>query len=310
MKKTILLILLALPVVLVIIVSIAGWVATQATHHPVRGVNFLDRYDNPYTENDVFIVEQGKTKATKIEIEPDYATNKTVTYSSADESICTVDANGVVTGVHYGSTTITVTTNSDDKTHTINVKVIANIPFAVDLNKTELKMYPSSMFQLEAIVDAPVAINKKVHFSSDAPEIVSVDEDTGKLFAKAPGTANITVVTESGGLSKTCAVTVLDSASPISLDFVGKNGANFIVGTDGLFCEFSANTVNIKDFLIIDPNMSPDDISISLEAGTESQATISDGVVTFITPGALVPLYIRDKNNTDYFYEIKIIYIP
>ena len=57
MKKTILLILLALPIVLVIIVSVAGWVATQATHHPVRSVYFLDRYEKPYTEEAVFIID-------------------------------------------------------------------------------------------------------------------------------------------------------------------------------------------------------------------------------------------------------------
>lgn len=307
MKKTILLILLVLPIVLIVVVSIAGWVATQATHHPVRDVSFLDRYNNPYTENDTFIVEQGKTKATKIEIEPDFATNKSVTYTSSDESICTIDANGVVTGVHYGSATITVTTNSEDKTHTINVKVIANIPFAVDLNKTELKMYPNSMFQLEAVVDAPVAINKKVHFSSDAPDIVYVDKDTGKLFAKAPGKANVTVTTESGNLSKTCEIEVLSSNPPISLDFAGKDGVNFIISDSGVFCEFSSETVNIKDYIIVDSSINPDDVIISLEPGTEALATISDGTITFTSRNTLIPLYIKDKNNSDYFYEIKVI---
>ncbi|MBQ3040251.1 MAG: Ig domain-containing protein [Clostridia bacterium] len=307
MKKTILLILLVLPIVLIVVVSIAGWVATQATHHPVRNVSFLDRYNNPYTENDTFIVEQGKTKATKIEIEPDFATNKSVTYTSSDESICTIDANGVVTGVHYGSATITVTTNSEDKTHTINVKVIANIPFAVDLNKTELKMYPNSMFQLEAVVDAPVAINKKVHFSSDAPDIVYVDKDTGKLFAKAPGKANVTVTTESGNLTKTCEIEVLSSNPPILLDFAGKDGVNFIISDSGVFCEFSSETVNIKDYIIVDSSINPDDVAISLEPGTEALATISDGTITFTSRNTLIPLYIKDKNNSDYFYEIKVI---
>ena len=62
-------------------------------------------------------------------VSPDNAANKTVTWSSDNEAVATVDADGVVTAVSAGTATITATaTNgttdtSDDKTATCDVTV-------------------------------------------------------------------------------------------------------------------------------------------------------------------------------------------
>ena len=58
-------------------------------------------------------VSVGKTLALSCTIEPTDATNKELIWSSSDETIATVDAQGVVTGVKAGTVTITVASKSN-----------------------------------------------------------------------------------------------------------------------------------------------------------------------------------------------------
>ena len=58
-------------------------------------------------------------------VNPGYATNKSVTWSSSDNNVATVDANGLVTAKSAGTTTITVTTADGGKTATCTVNVVA-----------------------------------------------------------------------------------------------------------------------------------------------------------------------------------------
>lgn len=50
----------------------------------------------------------GDTAQINAQINPDNTSNKTLIYSSGDESICTVDENGLITAVAFGNTKITV----------------------------------------------------------------------------------------------------------------------------------------------------------------------------------------------------------
>ena len=58
-------------------------------------------------------VSVGKTLTLTCTIEPSNATNKELVWSSSDETIATVDAQGVVTGVKAGTVTISVASKSD-----------------------------------------------------------------------------------------------------------------------------------------------------------------------------------------------------
>lgn len=70
-------------------------------------------------------VSVGKTLTLSCTIEPSNATNKELIWSSSDETIATVDAQGVVTGVKAGTVTITVASKSNPSvTATCTVTVV------------------------------------------------------------------------------------------------------------------------------------------------------------------------------------------
>ena len=72
-------------------------------------------------------VKPGATVTLSATVTPEDATDKTITWSSSDEKVATVDG-GKVTGVAEGTVTITATTKSGDKTATCTVTVSEDAP--------------------------------------------------------------------------------------------------------------------------------------------------------------------------------------
>ena len=68
-------------------------------------------------------------------------------------------------------------------------------------------------FVLTATVAPENAADKTVSWASSKPEVASVDQ-SGKITAKAVGTASITVTTNDGGKTDVCTVTVSESSAP------------------------------------------------------------------------------------------------
>ena len=78
---------------------------------------------------DKTIVKVGECKQLNVTISPENATDQTVTWSSSDKSIVTVDENGKITGVKPGTATITVTTaNGLTATCTVTVTAAGSNP--------------------------------------------------------------------------------------------------------------------------------------------------------------------------------------
>ena len=66
----------------------------------------------------------GTTAQMVAEVRPSNAVDKSLTWTSADETVATVDANGLITGVAEGKTTVTVTSNETGISSVINVTVV------------------------------------------------------------------------------------------------------------------------------------------------------------------------------------------
>ena len=118
-----------------------------------------------------------------------------------------------------GSKTVTVsyTENGVTKTatYTITVTSQGGAVTGVSLDKSELSLNVGASYQLVATVSPSDATNKKVTWSSNNPEVVSISI-SGEVTALKAGNAIITVTTVDGGFTATCNVTVTGGGSSSS----------------------------------------------------------------------------------------------
>jgi len=93
----------------------------------------------------------GDTTALAATVSPDNASDKTVTWSSSDPSVATVDQNGVVTGVSTGTAVITATTEDGSFTASYTVTVFGlyyaalgdSVPAGYGLADPSAQCYPA-----------------------------------------------------------------------------------------------------------------------------------------------------------------------
>ncbi len=155
---------------------------------------------------------EGETLQLMVTVLPEDATDKTVTWESSNESVATVDENGLVTAVVPGIATITVTTNDGSNlSASCVVNVLKGIVLAesIQLNVTTVGLNEGATLQLTATVLPEDCDNKTVLWSSNNPSVATVDSN-GLVTTHSVGTATITAMTIDGSnLSTTCTVTLL-----------------------------------------------------------------------------------------------------
>jgi len=137
-------------------------------------------------------------------VNPSNASNKTVTWTSSNTSVATVNSNGVVTAVGLGNATITAT--SGGKYATCEITVEATPVSGVTLSKSSLTFNtPNATQTLTATVNPSTATDKTVTWSSSNTSVVTVNS-SGKVTVVGVGTATITA--NASGKTANCSVTV------------------------------------------------------------------------------------------------------
>lgn len=127
---------------------------------------------------------------------PAGASDKSVTWTSSDESVATVDANGNVTGITTGLATITATTNDGSNlSASCAVTVTQVTASSIRLDKTELEMNIGETYKLTASV-LPTGASQRVTWTSSDPSIARVVG--GTVYAQDWGECLITARTLDG----------------------------------------------------------------------------------------------------------------
>lgn len=156
---------------------------------------------------------EGESETLTATVKPDDADDKTVTWSSSNASVATVD-NGKVTALKEGSATITA--KAGDKTATCAVVVAKKVIPAesIELNKTTLALIKGASETLVATVK-PDDTTFEVTWSSSNDAVATVEQD-GIVTAVGGGEATITA--QAGDKKATCSLTVTVPVESISLD--------------------------------------------------------------------------------------------
>ena len=153
----------------------------------------------------------GDVKTINVTVEPETTTDKSVTFSSSAPEVATVDANGIVTALALGQTTVTITAKSGVST-SITVNVVATPAASITLNKTEATLKATETLDLEASVGPTTTTDKTVTWSTSDASIATIDEN-GVVTAISVGKATITATT-ANGLTATCEITVVHRDVP------------------------------------------------------------------------------------------------
>ena len=122
--------------------------------------------------------------------------DKTITWSSDNEKVATVDANGTVTGVAAGNAKITAKFAGDDtyKTSTASYEIIVKGAPSLSFPQTSYTVEMGDVFSEPTLQGLPTGVTAK--YSSSNADVATVDESTGKVQIVGVGTTTIKAVSE------------------------------------------------------------------------------------------------------------------
>ena len=231
-----------------------------------------------------------ETAELSVEILPATTTNKVVTWKSDNEAIATVDANGVVTAIAVGETTITATTtDGSNLSASCKVTVIPTLANSITLDKTEVSFKANETVTLTPTILPATTTNTVVVWTTTDEKVAVVDAN-GEVTAIGVGEATITATTTDGSnLSASCAITVLPTPGDVNNDAVINvtdvmTVASYILGrTVDVFIFEAADItedskINITDIVgIVNIILTNDDINEVSQQAQRAQQAYADG---------------------------------
>jgi hypothetical protein len=243
----------------------------------VEGTDGWYYYELPIYAEEVSIsgessVLVGETIELEAEVLPADADDITVTWSSSDTEVASVDSDGIVTGKKAGTAIITATANGSKvagevkATLEITVSASVSVIYATDISidgPTELKVGETAELTAEVLPED--ATDLTVTWSSSDEEIATVDED-GVVTAKSAGTVTITA-TANGSEEAGSVVASIDieiAAAPITDTPAVPPYAPYVPSVVSPAYESGSASLDVKA------------VTTAVEAGTP--ATISAGV--------------------------------
>lgn len=255
----------------------------------------------------------------------------TIEWTSSDESVVTVDENGVVTAVGAGEADITAAVQDADISSVTHVKVVI-LPTGVDAPDTlELYTNGESEKSLDAKIVPEDATEVKLAYVSSDEGVATVDENglvtavadgkctiTAYVFADAPATAESAtqeadaVVT--GDEDATSEAATDDGIAMMPEDLADVDSA-FGVVPDGMKAETKVTvstkvekieldqtkgSLKVGNSVTIKATVTPDeatDKTVTWSSSDEKVATVdSNGKVTAVAPGTATITAVSDSN--------------
>ncbi len=154
---------------------------------------------------------------------PSYATNKTLTWSSSDNSIASVDQSGLVTGNGSGTATITATaTDGSGKVGSITINVSTTIvpPTSITVSPENVSIEVDSIVKLIADFQPVDTTDKSITWNSSNESVATVST-SGVVKGITPGNATITAKSNANN-------SLTDTSSVIVTAMQGVIGDNIV----------------------------------------------------------------------------------
>lgn len=194
--------------------------------------------------------DQTLTKLPTLKADEKPLFGKTITWSSDNEKVATVDANGTVTGVAAGNAKITAKFAGDDvyETSTASYEIIVKGAPALSFPETSYTIEMGDAFSEPTLQGLPTDVTAK-YYSSNA-DVATVDESTGKVQIVGVGTTTIKAVSEAKDVyeaAEASYVLTVNRASSKKVEFdlstFGFENGNEVTGVklEGITMTFDTN---------------------------------------------------------------------
>lgn len=195
---------------------------------------------------------------------PATASNQEVIWASSDESVASIDKDGLITALDRGTTVITATAVDGSEKTTSFTLTVKKYVSAITLDKEKLTLYVGERGTVKQTVLPEDANDRNVIWQSSDPGVATVSN--GTITGVKAGTTTITCTARDGSnISKTCEVTVIQQISSIVLAETNK-------------------TVNVGDKFVVNTTINPEDAASAALKWTSS----SDAVATVNENGEIV----------------------
>lgn len=146
--------------------------------------------------------DQTLTKLPTLKADEKPLFGKTITWSSDNENVATVDANGTVTGVAAGNAKITAKFAGDDvyETSTASYEIIVKGAPSLSFPQTSYTVEMSDAFSTPKLNGLPEGVTPA--YTSSNKEVATVDAATGEVKIVGVGTTTITVTSPNTDIYK------------------------------------------------------------------------------------------------------------
>ena len=245
-------------------------------------------------------INKGKTFKIEKTITPSNATDKTVTWTSEDSKIATVDSKGNVKGKKGGVTNIVATTNDGYKVAKCRVTVHDNTTIkvtGVKLNQTSANLLIGKKITATATVTPSNATNKVVKWKSSNAKVATVSN--GEITGKSKGSATITATTTDG--AKTAKIKVKVGNTKVTGVKLNIKETNVTVGESVTISETvePSNATNKKiTWKTSNKNIATVDSKGKVKAKKKGKATIT-AITEDSSKKANVAVTVEDKETAN-----------
>lgn len=236
------------------------------------------------------ILYTGDTFRLTATVLPDDASNKTLSYTSSDAAVASVDTDGLITALKAGNAAITIAATDGswiNKTVTVTVRQRA-ASLTID-NPIDI-LYNGQMHQLNCTVLPEDTTDKSVTYSSSDISVAAIDE-SGLITLAGRGRTTITVTTNDGSaISKSFELEVKQYVESITSD---KKELTLYTG--------EKETLNIT---VLPENANNKELDFS-SSDTSIAAVNANGKITAVKAGTAV-ITIAAKDGSGCFDTVNI----
>ena len=147
----------------------------------------------------------------KASVIPENAYDRSVTWTSSNPDVVSVDENGKITALKISSTPVTITAKTNDQSFTAAcaITVTPKRATGVQMSDADVALEQKKTFALTATVLPENADNCAVTWRSSDPSVATVNENGVVTAVSSEGVARIIATSVDGGFTAECVVTAL-----------------------------------------------------------------------------------------------------